>query len=242
MWKWIQENPNAFEKPVFGPPITECSVKDPKFCDQIESLFQRGQMLSFTVQSKADFKTLSNISHDRLKLSEIHTRQVTQNLESFRSAATSEEQMRQYGFDGSALDYLNGPEPVLAMLCGEIKLHETGVVSKDITSQQFETLEKSNISNWVTNKSTYRVSRRREYGAANTLVKPIKKAQIWTDQPIDQSTKQPILDKIHDLTDEIEGWQGELAEAQAIILRQRQVVDETKEEHVGYSHVIIAGH
>lgn len=35
---WIRENAARFEKPVFGPPIIECSVKDHKYVDIIEGL------------------------------------------------------------------------------------------------------------------------------------------------------------------------------------------------------------
>ena len=234
LWKWIQANPGAFEKPVFGPPIITCSVNDPKVCDQVESLFQKGVMLSFTVQTKNDFKKLSQTAHDQLGLSELYIKQAFQDLENFRSAAPSIQDMRKFGFEGSALDCLNGPNEVLAMLCGEMRIHETGIMSKDTTPEQFKRLEQSNFSYWVSDRSSYRVVRRREYGAAgvNTSVRAIRKATIWTDQPVDQAAKQPILDRIHDLEEEIEGWKTEIDDARAKIEQERQTTRDVEADLV----------
>ena len=239
LWSWIQEHPDTFEKPVFGPPIIECSVKDQKYADMVESLFQKGLMLSFTTQTKNDFKTLSDIAHDKLRLSEVFTRTVLHGLEYFKTPDTSAEEMASYGFDGWALDLLAGPSPVLAMICSEIRLHETGYSLQDTTSQQYQTLQQSNIVNWVTKKATYRVSRRKEYGpgATSTQTKQIRKAQIWTDQPVDQAAKQPILDKVRDMEDQIRGWQDEINNAQTIIGNQRQIVKDCDSEHVRRKHI-----
>lgn len=37
-WNWIQKNQNLFEKQVFGPPMLQCSVKNPRDVDMVESL------------------------------------------------------------------------------------------------------------------------------------------------------------------------------------------------------------
>ena len=55
LWEWLQQI--QFEEPVFGELIVECSIKDPKYVDHIESLFQKNTMTSFTVQT-GDLKRL----------------------------------------------------------------------------------------------------------------------------------------------------------------------------------------
>src|SRR5204862_7271340 len=71
-WEWIQENQDRFEKTVYGPPIVECSIKDPRYVDAIESLFQRNDFIAFTCQTKNDFKTLSDQLYGSMKLAEIN--------------------------------------------------------------------------------------------------------------------------------------------------------------------------
>lgn len=233
LWEWVQQNQNQFERPVFGPPIVECTVKDPKYVDHIESLFQKGVMISFTVQTHADFKKLSDQGHDRMRLKEINIRTVLNGLDPFRPPV-SVEQMKQYGFEGWALDYLNGPDPVLAMLCGEVHIHEAGVALRDTTPQQFGLLQNSPIQSWVTSKSTYRITRRREYGpgAMSTLVKNIRRAIVWTDQPVDLTAKRELQENIQGWTEEVASLQAEIEGDQEKILAYRDAINTDSEEGV----------
>jgi chromosome segregation ATPase len=204
-WEWIQEHQDEFERHVFGPPIIECSVTDPKYADQIESLFQRNDLLAFTCQSTADFKRLGTILYDNLKLAEINIQMCSESLESFR-APVSRDQMGQLGFTGWALDFLQGPDQVLSMLCGQSRIHATGVANEDFGDAQFEIIKNSPISSWVTNKQTFMIRRRREYGpdATSTSMRDIKPAQVWTDQPVDLTAKRELQGNIHNWTGELQ--------------------------------------
>ena len=210
LWQWIQQHPNEFEKTVFGPPVVECSIKDPKYVDLIEALFQRTLFVSFTVQTKNDFTKVSNIAHDHLNLSDVNIKTVPFGLDQFQ-APMDEENMRRYGFEGWALDYINGPKPVLAMLCADIRLQETGISMRDTTPQQFEMLQDSVITSWVTRKSSYRLVRRREYGpgARSTQVRNVRPAYVWTDQPVDLTAKRELQETMKELGEEIRGFETE---------------------------------
>ena len=74
----------------------ECSIKDPKYVDHIESLFQKNIMTSFTVQTKSDFKRLSDRVNDRMRLSDVNIRTMHEGLDPFRPPVSAE-QMKQYG-------------------------------------------------------------------------------------------------------------------------------------------------
>jgi hypothetical protein len=54
-WKWVQENQQLFSMEIFGPPLITCSVKNPDYLNQIESLFQKTNFCAITVQCKADY-------------------------------------------------------------------------------------------------------------------------------------------------------------------------------------------
>ncbi|KAL8900546.1 MAG: hypothetical protein Q9207_005638 [Kuettlingeria erythrocarpa] len=231
-WDWIKQHQDEFEKQVFGPPIVECSVTDLRYVDQIETLFQRGQLLTLTCQTKNDFRKLSNILHDRLHLAEVNIQHMSGTLENF-PAPIEREQLGPYGLTGWALDYISGPEPVMAMLCANVRINSTGVGDRDTTAQQFELLQNGPIENWVTKRSSYKITRRREYGpsAMSTNVRDVRRANIWTNQPVDMTAKR-------DLQANIEGWQSEVAEfgkvnreAQTEIEQLRSTIRDNQEEH-----------
>ncbi|KAL8968189.1 MAG: hypothetical protein Q9183_002579, partial [Haloplaca sp. 2 TL-2023] len=205
-WDWIKQNQGEFEKPVFGPPIVECSVTDLSYVDQIETLIQRTQMLTITCQTSNDFKKLGNILHDRLHLAEVNMQNMGAKLDQFVPPIAREE-LGRYGLTGWALDYIKGPEPVMAMLCANVRLHQTGMGDRDTTPEHFDLLQNGPIENWVTKKSSYKITRRREYGpsATSTNVRDVKKAQIWTNQPVDTRAKR-------ELQENIEGWQSEVSQ------------------------------
>ena len=204
-WEWIQLNQDQFEKRIYGPPIVECSVTDPRYVEVVEALFSKADFTAFTVQTKADYKKLAHQLHQNMKLFAITIRTMTGTLGNFRPPM-SNDQLSRYGLDGWALGYLNGPEPVLAMLCYEgPKLQSNAVALQDTTNEQYEMLQNSSIQTWVTRKSVYRITRRREYGpgAVSGSVRDTPSAAVWTDQPVDLTAKR-------ELQENIAGWEEEV--------------------------------
>ena len=224
-WEWVQKNQDKFEQRVFGPPIVECSVKDVRYVDMIESSFNSNDFICFTVQTRGDFKKLQRQLHHEMGLSQITIRTMTGGLQNF-PPPISEEECKRYGFDGFALDFMSGPEPVLAMLCSEgPRLNQTAVALKDTSDEQYRLLEDSVMQSWITRKSIYRINRRREYGAGavSTQVRDVKKALVWTDQPVNMSAKQA-------LQDDIQGWHEEVKTIQDVIGKKKEQVAQLKTE------------
>lgn len=230
-WEWVKQHQNEFEKTIYGPPIVECAVTDPKYVDLIETLFQKSNLLSFTVQTDNDFKKLSDEVHGRLRLSEINIKTMRGRLDEFRPPVSLEE-MKRYGFEGWALDYITGPEPALAGLCYDVKLHLTAVSIRDTTSQQYELLQNSSIESWVTSKSSYKIIRRREYGpsATTTQVRDTRKATIWTDKPVDLRAKQELLENIEGWDEEVLAHRRDFDEIQKVIVGLREKKYQNEEE------------
>ncbi len=232
-WEWVKNNQNQFEKQVFGPPIVECSVTDPRYVDMIETLFQKNAFCSFTVQTNADFKKLQNQAHDHMNLSEINIKVMTAGLDKF-PPPVSPEDLKSYGFQGWALDFLKGPEPLLAALCYDLRLHRTAVSMQDTTTQQFDRLQKSPIDSWITSESSYSIVRRREYGpdATSTRVRDIRKGIMWTAQPVDLTAKRELQENIAGWLEEVASFQARNEEAQTEIARLRNEVRAKQQEGV----------
>jgi hypothetical protein len=228
-WEWIQRNGNLFENQVFGPPIVSCTIKDLRYVDQIESLFQSNQFIAITVQSRKDYlKLQEQLYGGDMNLADVQINVASQPLDVARRhhmPAVSKEQLQEYGLDGWALDFIDGPEPVLAMMCSDVRINSTGVTLQDVTEAQFTSLVESGIQKFVAGRYSYQTSRRREYGpsAVSTATRSVLKAKYWTNQPIDGREKRTLQENI-------DGWQEEMAALKEQVLPLREKMQALKDE------------
>lgn len=226
-WEWLQENSIKFEKQVFGPPMLTCSMKDKRFSNHVQSLLQRDDFLCFTAQTRKDHKELTDQFFIKMKLA-VTVRTVTADLSSFRSPIP-QENLPAMGLDGYALDFVEGPEPVLAMLCSEKKLHLTGVALEDISEEQYQKINEGEVFNsFATGSTMYRITRRREYGpgATSTMSRAIRPGTYWTDGPIDMAAKNELEQRLKQCDDEF----GEMRRTNEEFKAKGVALNEKKEE------------
>ena len=229
-WAWIQANRAKFEGEVFGPPIIECTVKNPRHAAAFEAIVGKGENLAFTVTSRRDFDMLQKQLYDNQKLNNLSIRTSLLPLSHFRPPIGRED-LKQYGLEAWVLDLVDGPEPVLAMLCDNRGIHQTAYTPGDINDAQFAHLKESPLSSWVTSKNLYIIARRREYGAlaASTRVSDLGPAQFYTDMPVDLQAERDIQRRIDEANDEIAELRDsieKLMDGAAKLQRQRDALRE----------------
>ena len=230
-WQWIKENQDKFEQHVYGPPMVECSLKDPRQADLIECLLQGSDFMVITCQSNNDYRTLQQKLVGELGLHAVSIRTCTTSLDHFR-APVSAEQLRNFGLDDWAINHLNGPEPVLAMLCEGKYLHSTAIGHRDVNDDQLKRIADSPISGAVAGKYSYRFSRRREYGAAgnSTAAREIRPARVWTNQPVDIGAKAALQRNLNEHRSDLEDIKNELnqlaTQKKELSAEARQVLEE----------------
>lgn len=204
-WAWIQEHQDEFEQEVFGPPMISCSIKDERYSDQVQSMLQADDLTCFTAQTKNDYKKLADQLYREMSLSVV-IRTCAHSLNSFQPPVDRSE-VASLGLDGFAIDFLEGPAPVLAMLCAERRLHQSGVSLRDHNDAQYEGLVSSGkVNQWAAGKQSFVVRRRREYGpqAMTTVTKNIQPGKCWTSQPVDAQEKQELNRRLVELKGEKE--------------------------------------
>ncbi|KAL4917725.1 P-loop containing nucleoside triphosphate hydrolase protein [Aspergillus aurantiobrunneus] len=230
-YRWLLNNQNKFEKEVFGPPIVTCSIKDPRYANPVESLLQKTDFTAFTVQTRNDFRTLQRALIGEMKLHDISIRTSSIPLANLRPSLVDNE-LRDLGFQGWAKDFLDGPEPVLAMLCSENRLHQTPVSLRDISDQTYTSLENGSITSWVAGKQAYQIVRRREYGpgASSTRVRQVRPARVWTSQPVDTSAKGELQQRIQELRDETRAIEDKIESDRASIAQLGQEYENVQRE------------
>lgn len=202
-WDWLKDNQAQFEKEVFGPPMLTCSVKDNRYTDLVQSMLQADDFLCFTAQTKEDHKKLSDQFYNSMGLS-VTIRSCFTSFGSFRSPLSKEE-LTGLGFDGYVIDYLEGPEPVLAMLCSEKRVHMSAVALNDISDEQFDRIQRAeNLTQFAAGRQLYRITRRREYGpgAISTRVTQFAKGRFWTNQPVDMTEKAELQCKMDEFREQ----------------------------------------
>lgn len=211
-WQWIKENQDKFEQHVYGPPMVECSLKDPMYANSIEGILQETDFYVITCQSNNDYLTLQQKLNHEMHLHGISIRTCSTPLNQFRNPLSAT-QLRDLGLDDWAINHLNGPEPVLAMLCEGRHLHATAIGNRDINDEQLKRIAESPITSAVAGKYSYRFTRRREYGAAgsSTATKDIQPARVWTNQPVDVSAKAALQRELNEHKSDLEEIKNELS-------------------------------
>lgn len=192
-YDWLQSHQGEFEKEVFGPAFLTCSMKNKQYSDLVQSGLQKDDLFCFTAQTSNDHRKLTSHFFNKMNAA-VAVRTILSDLSSFHPPLPRDA-VKDLGLDGFAMDFIEGPGPVLAMLCSEKKLHLTGVALKDISDQQYQRLyDGEKINSFATGKTYYRITRRREYGpgATSTMTKNIQPARWWTDEPMDLSGKATL--------------------------------------------------
>lgn len=224
-WDWIQQHKDEFEKEVFGPPMISCSIKDERYSDQVQSLLQGDDFTCFTAQTKNDYRKLTDQLY-RVQSLSVVIRTCAQPFSAFQRPVSADE-AADMGLDGFAIDFLEGPEPVLAMLCAEKRLHQSGVSLKDHSDAQYDRLVKSGkVNSWAAGSQSFTVRRRREYGpqAMTAITRPIQPGKFWTSQPVDSQEKQELNKRLVELNGERDVLKAEFRDQQGKL----QAIDDQK--------------
>jgi chromosome segregation ATPase len=235
-WDWIQKNQDQFTEHVYGPPIVECSLKDPRMADAIESIMQQTDFKFITAQNTADFhllqkKLVGSTADGGLGLHDVSLRERSNgSLDQFRPPV-SPEQMQNLGLSGWALDCLQGPVAVLAQLCVEKGLHRCGISSKEPTQQQHDEIGKTDIQSYVAGQKVYHFLRRREYGAAgySARVQDVRRARYWTDQPVDLGRKAALQRDLNEARGEAAAIHAEFSD----VVNQIKQLEVEKKQIIG---------
>ncbi|KAG9185663.1 hypothetical protein G6011_06994 [Alternaria panax] len=226
-WDWVQKNKDSLNLKgrVCGPPILECSIIDPKYAQAVEGQMRNGDVLAITCTNKDD----QNLLMDRLLtkanglgLSDVYLRTSPRPLSSYKKPLTGAD-LNRYGFEGYMLDYIRGPDEVLAMLCDNTKLHQIAYAATPISDEQHEAALNSSIRSWVSGSNTFRVVSR--YNQSSTSVTRLRPAQYFVDQPTNTDEIREIREKQKELFQKKE----ELVEQNNIFKNEVKTLEEEVE-------------
>lgn len=194
-WEWFEKKKAELplKGEVYGPPILTCSLTDPKYADAVESQMRDGDFFAITCTNVDDQallnKEIRKITH------RFYLRTAPRPVAAFQPPVAASS-LAQYGFEGYLRDYITGPDPVISMLCDNVRLNRVAYASKPISDQQHAAASGTPIQSWVSGRETYRITTRREYGVSSTAVNYLRKARYFVDQPVNSDEKVELDEKL----------------------------------------------
>ncbi|KAI7552983.1 structural maintenance of chromosomes 5 smc5, partial [Hortaea werneckii] len=211
-WEWIESNRHRFRSEVYGPPVIECSIHDPRHAAAVEYALG-GDALAFTVTSSEDFKMLGHELYAVRGIS-VSIRAVHHPASAFMERIPlPQQQLRQsYGLQHYITDLIEGPDAVISMLCDNRNIHQQAYTSEKLSVGQVNALKQADspIASWITANETYQITRRKEYGdkASSTRMARLRDAKLFADsstttvqQPEDEDLNQRITTAEREIAD-----------------------------------------
>ncbi|CZT05662.1 related to structural maintenance of chromosome protein (SMC) [Rhynchosporium agropyri] len=230
-WKWIQDNRDQFQEEVYGPPLVTCSLKDPRYANAVEVLLGKADFLAFTTQNLNDMTKLMDQLVGAMGLSDVTVRSASG--KNYDRRELSAQDLQRLGLDGWAIDFIDGPGPVLNMLCDVRRLEKSPVGLQESNEESYnEIVAVETVTHWVSGPSFHQVSRRKEYGpeAFSTTAKHVPEATNWTDQPVDTAAKREVQERIDAMEGEFEELKRVIKPIRSDIEQKRGELPELKEE------------
>ena len=239
-WEWILQNPDKFEEEVFGPPLITCKLKDPRYASQLESFMQQSHFLTITTMNGRDFSTLSN-AISSLRLADVQYQTARGGVPERRQMST--EQLQQLNLDGWAIDYLEGPDRVLGMLCNVAQLDRTALGLRDINEAEYHAILQTPLSKIAAGGTQYNVFRRKEYGdsATSSSTKTFPPARIFTDTPVDTSERRAVEEEIKQLEARFELLRPKVGPVREKLAQLTQEKQDVNRELVRESPYVFSG-
>ncbi|KAJ4369068.1 Structural maintenance of chromosomes protein 5 [Neocucurbitaria cava] len=233
-WEWIGKNKDSLslKGDIYGPPILECSLTDPRYAQAVESQFRKGDFIAITCTNGDDQMLLANrllSKHGGLGLHDVYFRTSSKPLSAYQPPVAPEN-LPQYGFEGLIRDYIQGPDAVLAMLCENAQLHQIAFASRPISDGQHAAVSNSGIRKWVSGRDIYKITVRREYNASSTSVTQLRKAQWFIDQPVTSEEKRVLDERLKELQQEGAELKENFQISKQEIAELRQEIQERKSE------------
>lgn len=163
--RYLRKNSNRLklEGKYFEPPILSINVKDKRFNRAFEKLVKNMDHLAFTAIDDESFKKLSKVLYDDLKLNvSIRTISTKKTYEEIVNMQTiSRSKIEELGFSGFIIDFIEGPKPVIQMLCENNMIQSIPITLLEFNDNKKDQIkgliEKNelNLTKFISNENIY---------------------------------------------------------------------------------------
>ncbi|ODV63523.1 DNA repair ATPase SMC5 [Ascoidea rubescens DSM 1968] len=135
---YYRANLNRFKGFIFEPPILSMNVTDQRYSIYLQEVIDSYTQIAMTAKDQQTYNKLSFEFYDDQKINVpfkyLSNSSITRNY--------TTEQLGSFGFDGYAVDFINGPDEVVQMLCEQSFLNDIPISLRNLSTKQLEFLKK----------------------------------------------------------------------------------------------------
>ncbi|KAF8329916.1 hypothetical protein F5887DRAFT_1182074 [Amanita rubescens] len=129
---WLRKNQQRFKMPILEPPAILVNVPNKAFGDAVEACFNSAQLRTFVAQCQEDLDLFNRLINDSQGQEFGRKVRVTtwfraQREDQLTPPPMTEAELREEGFDGYALDYVDCPKELHWFLKRELNMHRTAI-------------------------------------------------------------------------------------------------------------------
>lgn len=221
--RWLKDNRDQFEHRVFDPVLLEIQVTDKRFAKVAQHVIMQNAF-TFTCLSRSDYEKFNRLLVDgnsagrrlRLNVSE-YSRTNAPHFRDHRSPLSAEE-IKQYGFDGYLIDFLDGPDAVLNTLCHAAQVHTLPIGSRELSQGAMQNIEEAKknqrplFQRYILDGTDTRIFR--GYGQTSSSSESLHNDGSIFSRNSDAQQQRQIEDEIREMRDNINGNVKQLNEKQ----------------------------
>ncbi|KAJ2450766.1 Structural maintenance of chromosomes protein 5 [Coemansia sp. RSA 2336] len=231
---WLEKNRDMFSQHVFAPACLEATVSDSAMASIIDTVMTASSLKMFVTQCEEDYHIFTREVNDKLKL-RVDVVYYRQSLSSFKPPMPCSE-LKSLGFDGYALDFIEGPAPVLAAICSRDNVHQIPVAKGRVDNDRVESSQL--FKEYIAEGTRFTISRGR-YGSksATVMTSRVKtKSRLLSsegDTEEVQATRDRLrkeIDVIRDRLNENEGKMKKLSMQEQKVRDKHRSIESREEE------------
>ena len=228
----INNNADKFKQKVYDPPFLECRIKDQSYASAVESLINANVMKTILCQNQDDYDTATRQIIDKYHL-RVNIVQPVFNSWDLKPFMSSEE-IKELGFDGFAIDFIEAPEFILNYLKKVCNLHKIPIAknSEKVNIRAIEecpAFKNKQLRRYLIGNESHNFSWSR-YGkqAATTMTTFIRNARVFNDSSSDSEERKESERRILEFNEKLKNSEEKYHEISPIIQNLNNELKEIK--------------
>ncbi|KAI0058575.1 P-loop containing nucleoside triphosphate hydrolase protein [Artomyces pyxidatus] len=201
---WLRENRSRFRMEIIEPAIVSVNVPDRRFANAVEACFNGSQLRTFVAQCEEDYQLLNRLfvdTHEAMGRKMSMTSWFRPgNENNVAPPPMSVEEMKELGFDGYAIDYVDCPAGLRSYLMRELNLHRTAIglnPGRIDPARAMAAVGRSGGASYVIGMTMNTVMRSK-YGRqlAQNHTRDIQNARNFVGPTVDPTAKRSIQERV----------------------------------------------